>query len=276
MGFVLFWGFWGWLILVGFVLFCWFFPGSVHYTSHAAFFHVKSVFPIQMPKASRTSVQGCKDPPVAAQPKASGLPMRFTIYCCYWLCWKTNLQDARCKPGQVSCSPSAVYSQITREECSCQFCVREVCEITFILKAYNMLKSATTWILWTSYIWILNQSVCYICTLPSPVVVGRWDKKTNTCASFSGLSFAVFCFSLFFQMSAVLFQQLNCSGKCNFKPDHYNSGARSYLSNLLSWTLLFRTFSLNMYSFLTREKYQIHIHTPTQIHTLKTKVFIAC
>lgn len=76
MGFVLFWGFWGWLFLVGFVLFCSFFPASVQYISHVAFFHVKSVFPIQMPKASRTSVQGCKDPPVAAQPKAFGLSMR--------------------------------------------------------------------------------------------------------------------------------------------------------------------------------------------------------
>lgn len=65
LGFFRFVGLWG-LVLFGFVVF---FLASVLclHPSHAAFFHVKSVFPIQMPKASRTSVQGCKNPPVAAQ-----------------------------------------------------------------------------------------------------------------------------------------------------------------------------------------------------------------
>lgn len=72
-------GFFELVVFVGFVLCCWFFPASVQYTSYGTFFHVKSVFPIQLPKASRTSVQGGKDPPVAAQPKASGLPMRKTL-----------------------------------------------------------------------------------------------------------------------------------------------------------------------------------------------------
>lgn len=38
---------------------------------------------------------------------------------------KGNLQDSRCKREQALCSCSTVYSQLTTEECSCQFWFRK-------------------------------------------------------------------------------------------------------------------------------------------------------